>query len=95
MEMKIFKNNSSGNLHILNYLDGNVLHREDGPASVEFRDGKIIKEMFYVKGVLHRNKGPAIINYDENGDVLSEAYYHNGTLVTSTKHLIELESLWT
>ena len=56
-----------------------VLHRDDGPASVECnKQGKPVKEMWYSYGQLHRIGGPAVIKYDDNGKVIYQRFYVDG-----------------
>ena len=55
------------------------LHREDGPAKIEYYiNGKIEREEYYKEGVLHREDGPAKIEYWKNGNKSLEVYYIDG-----------------
>ena len=56
-----------------------ILHREDGPAIIRYRqDGSIVFEGYYIEGELHREDGPADIDYYEDGSIKYEAYYIEG-----------------
>ena len=56
------------------------LHREDGPASIEYRsEGSVLLEYYY-QGQWHREDGPARIRYRSDGRVLFESYYLRGQL---------------
>jgi hypothetical protein len=61
--------------------EGKVLHREDGPASIE-RDaatGNVIREGWYNNNVLERESGPAVIRRDATtGRVTYSVWYKNG-----------------
>ncbi len=59
------------------YVDG-VLHREGGPAVIEYyEDGKIKEERYYFKGKCHRTDGPAIICYNPDGSIEEEIFAEN------------------
>jgi len=69
-----------------------VLHREDGPASIDYNeDGSIQYEGWYINGVKHREDGPAVIHYNDDGSIQYEGRYwcgmrhrHDYTLPTVT-----------
>ena len=42
-------------------------HRDDGPADITMKDGKVVCERWYKRGQLHREDGPATIHYLPNG----------------------------
>lgn len=53
-----------------------LLHREDGPARIDYyRNGTPFKEEYRINGLLHRLDGPAVIHYRENGCIWDEHYY--------------------
>ena len=59
-------------------LNGN-LHREDGPAYINYyENGKVELERYCLNDKLHREDGPAIIKYYESGEVEYEEYWLNG-----------------
>jgi hypothetical protein len=63
----------------------NKLHREDGPAYIEYyenENGNIWREVYYINGNIHREDGPACIYYyeNENGNIWREVYYINGNI---------------
>ncbi len=64
------------------YRNGrNELHREDGPAVIEYdAEGKLKRETYYSNGSIHSEDGPALIDYYENNGVKREAYYIGGEL---------------
>lgn len=69
------------------WLKGGVLHREGGPAYVNF-DDKYQKrhEQWYLEGAQHRDDGPAGIVYDKNGLVLKEQWYNSGMMGKSINY---------
>jgi hypothetical protein len=61
--------------------EAGVLHREDGPAHIQYNcDGSIKWEQFCVNGRIHRESGPADIFYYSDGSVRSEFFYIKGVL---------------
>ena len=52
------------------YYLGDILHRKDGPAYIEYEynysgdNYPITKEIYYNNGKIHRENGPAIIEYN-------------------------------
>jgi len=60
-----------------------TLHREDGPAWIEYYYGtnKIFSEEYYINGKMHRENGPACIFYDNNGNTEFEDYYLDGKII--------------
>jgi hypothetical protein len=62
--------------------NGSIHRDKDLPAKIYYKNGKAIEKVWYKKGVKHRNGDkPAQIAYDENGKMLYEKYYKNGTEV--------------
>ena len=59
--------------------EGN-LHREDGPAVIEFytNDQRLHRETWYKHGRKHRLDGPANIQYYHNNVISSKAWYVGG-----------------
>ena len=58
------------------YLDGK-LHREDGPAIINYINSKIVGELYYLNNKKHRKNGPAVIFYYEDGEIQGKGYYLN------------------
>jgi antitoxin component YwqK of YwqJK toxin-antitoxin module len=55
------------------------LHRDDGPAYIEYyENGNIRGKTYFLNGNYHRPDGPAIISYYENGNVDYKSYNLNG-----------------
>lgn len=67
------------------YLNqSNKVHREDGPATVEYYvDGSICTETYNQDDRLHRLDGPAWISYSETGKIYYKYYYFNGAMKPS------------
>lgn len=77
---------------------GQILHHPDEPAVIEYSilTGKIVTQIWYLKGQKHRDNGPAELTYSQNGILESERwlrfdqehrvggpacrYYRNGVL---------------
>lgn len=70
---------SNGNGVITHYNNGN-LHREgDKPASVMYKDGKIVSAKWVKNGYAHREDDkPAEIKYDTDGNVTEQTSYRYG-----------------
>ena len=51
-------------------------HRKDGPAYIEYENGRIAGEEWYRNGYFYREGGPALIKY-ENGEPIREEWYLN------------------
>ena len=61
------------------YDSSKTLHREDGPAWIEYNEsGSIWRESYYMEGECHREGLPADIGYYEDGALESEEYYIEG-----------------
>lgn len=58
------------------------IHREDGPAYIEYyNDGIIAKELYFQNGKCFREEDlPCWIEYDTDGNILEESYYKNGLI---------------
>ncbi len=59
------------------------LHREDGPAYIEYDyNGNIFKEAYFQNGECFREEEdlPCYLKYDINGNVVEEIYYKNGAI---------------
>ncbi len=54
---------------------GDAKHRDDGPAEIVYRNGKIVEEYWYQNGMLHRDGGPAVIWHG-----LLVIWYQNGKI---------------
>jgi hypothetical protein len=56
-----------------------VLHREDGPAKIEYYPNMAIsQESFYFNGDYHRKSGAAIVYYRMDGSAFAELFYLHG-----------------
>jgi hypothetical protein len=77
------------------HLD-NVLHRDKGPAYVEYTSSKNIVtcERYFRKGKLHRLNGPALIDYDNNGNVMFMDYFFDGEIYVFNKDIAPLTWLF-
>ena len=54
------------------------LHREDGPAYIEwYENGSIAEEEYWINDKLHREDGPAFQSWFEDGRELRKEYYIN------------------
>ncbi|SDF64528.1 hypothetical protein SAMN04244560_01013 [Thermoanaerobacter thermohydrosulfuricus] len=63
------------------WYKGSWLHRENGPAWIEYtEDGRIIEERWYKNNKLDRDDGPAIIKYYPNGRKKLEVWYKGNFL---------------
>ena len=79
----IYRNNEDGRVAWERFYWNGRLHREDGPAKVEYNiDGTVmLDEMYYRHGLLHRDpkQGPAWIERSGDGSIMiSAGYYLNG-----------------
>ena len=81
MQVQYFidKNTGDEKLQTVTYFKGGDLHKDDGPARIQFLDDRITRELWYVNGKQHREDGPAEISYYPNGRVRSEEYYVNNS----------------
>jgi antitoxin component YwqK of YwqJK toxin-antitoxin module len=60
------------------YISNNYLHREDGPAIIEYyKNGKIKSEFYFLNNNHHRINLPASIHYNQFGKIIYENYYFN------------------
>src|SRR5690606_30710911 len=70
---------SDGTLYCEEYIENDLLHREDGPAFVVYYDnGSVLSESYFVYGVRHRITGPAYVGYSRDGRVSSIEYWIKG-----------------
>jgi len=67
----------SYNFFIINNINMNLIHNENGPAFVEFYsvNGNIKRIDYYYKDKLHRAFEPAIIEYNYKGLIIRETFY--------------------
>lgn len=71
----------NGRLISESYYINNKLHREGGPAVINYdEDGNLLSEYYYINDELHRSWRPAVIKYYPNGAIKQESYYTNGIL---------------
>jgi hypothetical protein len=62
------------------------LHREDGPAQINYyRDGSIEWEEFHIAGKIHRKSGPAQICYHPDGSIDWVFFYVSGEYLGRNK----------
>lgn len=55
------------------------LHRENGPAILEYKNDFLYIERWYNRGKLHRYKDPAWTNYSHiTGEIIEQRWYNNG-----------------
>jgi len=68
-----------GDLMFEYYYHHGILHREDGPAAINYNWGELVaKERYCQHGELHRLDGPASIDYNQSGEIIGQFYYING-----------------
>jgi len=70
----------NGNLRKEIYCKNGLLHREDGPAYINYFINEEVEKEYYKNGRRHRENGPAIIKHYEDGKIYYESYYINGKL---------------
>ncbi|WP_062318112.1 hypothetical protein [Demequina maris] len=63
---------------------GGLLHRTDGPAAIDFREGESVTFQFREHGVLHRVDGPAVVHYDAHGTVQHKEWWREGEFMAGT-----------
>lgn len=79
-----FDDDNKANLcNIHHYNDNSKLHREDGPAIINYNsNGNILDEIYFINGLEHRSDGPAVIQYytadEHKNKIKREVYYKNG-----------------
>lgn len=69
----------NGHPHVeYHYDEFTNIHREDGPAIIEYySNGNIYYEKYIIHGKTNRNNGPSIIYYYDNGNIKFEQYLVN------------------
>lgn len=71
---KIFYRNNK--IKTMEFYKGDKLHREDGPAVINYDNtGQVQSENYCINDKLHRKDGPAIINYFPNGTIETAYFY--------------------
>lgn len=70
---------STGNLRSEIYIQDGLIHRDDGPAIIEYQaDGTtIMRKSYYQNNRKHRRAWPAVIQY-EDGRQSRVEYWENG-----------------
>ena len=64
------------------YYKNNKIHRDNGPAVIEYYDnGNKEREYYYKDGKQHNDKGPGFISYNEDGSIKNKTYWLNGNKV--------------
>ena len=58
-------------------LKNRKLHREDGPALIMRKEGKIVEEWWQLYGKFHREDGPAYIKF-KDGEITRKQWFANG-----------------
>lgn len=79
-----------GTIVWINYSKNGKFHRENGPAIIQYKNGKITKETWFINGNMHRVGKPADITYDENGNIVNEIYYVNNKVCTELQSLVSI-----
>lgn len=65
------------------WSEENKIHRENGPAWIEYYvTGNVKTKAYFFNGVLHREDGPAVKKYTPDGKMYSPEYYLNGERVS-------------
>lgn len=78
---KVMKDYSNGILISEMYIvDGIGLHRNNGPAIIVYNENETLNtKCFYLNDKIDRvGDYPSIIEYNDDGNVIMEIYYHNG-----------------
>ena len=108
-----FLHNLNGPAYIVfEYFDGNLtkmeeryfvngnLHKEEGPAIIEYYlNGRIKYEVYYCYNMIHNSIGPAHIRYSAIGEIISKNYFINGCMLPtvtdneSLKRYIKLNNI--
>lgn len=80
--------NNEGNIIYVKWYKNGKLHNDNGPAYIQhYNNGNIKSKTWYQNDIIHNSNGPAIINYEEDGiTIISESYYHNGTMFRNEGH---------
>ena len=79
---------------------GDKLHREDGPAYIRYRDGKVVSERWFIDNKRHRLNDPAVIIY-EDGKIIAEQWWvtnflhrENGPAIISYVNSPHIKKIW-
>lgn len=60
------------------YYKGDVKHREEGPAWIEYYEGNKVKCAYYFKeGKIHKEEGPAVVWFYADGTVKKEEWWRD------------------
>jgi len=96
-----FKHNENGPAYIVyqnheivfeSYYVNNKLHREDGPAVINYSiNGGLYYEMYCIDGNIHREDGPAHIS-KLNGNTIHKFYINNKLHRTDGPAIIEYDN---
>lgn len=64
------------------YYKNGIIHREDGPAIIEYYpEGEIRSETYFMNGNRHRSDDlPAKLWYGRKGNIREKVYYKNGKM---------------
>lgn len=66
----------SKTIRSLDYYNSNKIHRDNGPARIDYNeDGSKYSEAWYKLDLIHRDDGPAYILYDEEGEPALKRWY--------------------
>ena len=75
------------------HYKNNKIHRDDGPAVIEYYDnGNKRSECYYKDGKKHNDKGPGFISYHEDGRIKNKTYWLNGKKVKDALQIAILET---
>jgi antitoxin component YwqK of YwqJK toxin-antitoxin module len=76
-----WKHHYKEDLRYVDDSDSLTLHREDGPAVLNwYENGNVMREHYCIEGKLHREDGPAQRYYYEDGSIKWEAWCVNGQI---------------
>ena len=72
---------NSGEIESKQWWINGKLHREEGPAFIEYsKSGEIEYVAWWLNGKRHRTDGPAMLKYYESGEIQHEEWYLNDEL---------------
>ena len=70
----------------ISYYLNRILHRNDGPAKIEYNnDGNISKEEYWINNEIYRENGPSVIYYFKDGSIFNEIYFKNNEIHRENK----------
>lgn len=69
----------------------NKAHRENGPAVIQYRSNKVIRETWYQNDKKHRENGPAEIIYNLKGNIVDKYYFLDGEIIDEELKIMMIE----